>query len=183
MRHKESLEALDSALKVVSHALAPRFAPLGSDDDGRQYWAISSGPWERDLAYELIEAKAGDATKNVRSKRPKRLLLTDEDRESLTDWSWFVAAWGVMPNEGRLHPDHSGVDASEKQWWAFWEPSEIERLCKWLEARGPDFEEKEGESQLGRPLVRALSDYSSGLKWRIQVSTSVERAIPSTEVE
>lgn len=169
-QHKENLDALDSALKVITHVLAPRLSQLGVDADGREYWACSAAPWERDLAFDLIETKSSEAPENVKSTRPKKMMFEEGDGERCTDWSWFVAVWGELPGDG--HVAGSGDDKFEgKKWWAFWDPKEIEKLSKWLHIRSSSASDNEEESQPKRPLVKALEDYASDLTWRIQSAT------------
>jgi hypothetical protein len=51
---------IDNALKIIGSSFAPRFTSLGTDDDGRVYYALSPGVAEREAALEYLEVAASN---------------------------------------------------------------------------------------------------------------------------
>ena len=48
------MRALEQAQRVISHAYALRFVPLGTDHDGRIYFALTPSVAEREVAAALL---------------------------------------------------------------------------------------------------------------------------------
>ncbi|KAK7057235.1 zf-4CXXC-R1 domain-containing protein [Favolaschia claudopus] len=144
--HKQLLQDIDGAGKVAMHRFNPRFSVLGTDRDGRTYYALSPSLSESDSALEFIAsmvADTDDANGNSKARR-KRRSKREEERSSLKEWSWFIAVWGTKPplESGTLpfkpiastddddddEPDDETVD----KWWAIWQPVEIRKLVSWI---------------------------------------------------
>ncbi|KAJ7647378.1 hypothetical protein FB45DRAFT_197648 [Roridomyces roridus] len=99
--HKQLLQDLEGAGKVAMNRTNSRFSTLGSDNEGRVYYALSPGLGECDWAAEFLtlmaaEGDAEDAVRAAKSKRKRRGKREDE-RSSLKEWSWFVAVRGKKP--------------------------------------------------------------------------------------
>ena len=147
--HKHYVQGIESSLKIVSSSFVPRFSSMGTDNDGRTYWALTPGIHERDEAFTLISraAKAGLSTKKPKGK--KKTMNDEEERSSLKNWSCFIAVWGKKPPADVL-PTNSTFDKScntnseeeedfdsdddeeTDKWWAFWQSSEIMNIADWI---------------------------------------------------
>jgi len=128
--YKRSLNALEQAQRVTLHACTPRFAPLGTDHEGRIYFALTSSVAEREAAAALL---AGDTTKG--GKAQGRAIIGTDDRSTLRRWGWFIAVWGKKPVDG-LDPEDEDEDEEDmddvERWWGIWQPDEIRRLADWI---------------------------------------------------
>ncbi|KAF9263405.1 hypothetical protein L218DRAFT_959427 [Marasmius fiardii PR-910] len=168
-RHKENIQGLESSLKVVLSSSVPRFSPLGTDHDGRVYYALSPGVHDREFAASLISAASG-TTKSTKGRKPIRRPKSVEERASCRSWSWFIAVWGKPPSLGRPSEIDDGLNGGEDGWWVFWEPEEIRKLSSWITIRnGLDAKPEDGvgtRKQQLRNLVKNLQDYSTTLEWR-----------------
>jgi len=121
--HKAVLAELDNAHIFKSQAYLPRFKALGSDSEGRLYYA-SSG----------FEHKG-------KGRAKKATMPSLEERENLQKWGWFLAVWGKGgdPNDASKRGEND-VDAAsdndegerEERWWGFADPVEVKKLAKWL---------------------------------------------------
>ncbi len=173
--HKEIIESLDSALKVVSHDFSVRSGPLGTDGDGRIYWALSPGVNDRQYAMQYVSAMA------VGTKKPKKgkgCTRAGKDESPLSDWSSFIAVWGQKPKTATLltSEDDSDEDAEMDQWWGFSDPEDIRKLADWLfivsglEEDGPESPPTVGEAVRNgnsiKALVHNLKEYATVLAWR-----------------
>jgi hypothetical protein len=114
----------------------PRFGPLGRDIDGRVYWALSPGITERELALGFIGKKSGRGQKKAKGRR---WGVSDDEREKMRKWSWFIAVWGRKPpaevSEKEQLPrptDDSEEDDDSEKWWGFCDPAEIRRLASYI---------------------------------------------------
>ncbi|KAL0068742.1 hypothetical protein AAF712_004071 [Marasmius tenuissimus] len=171
--HKDAVQGLENALKVVLSGTVPRFGPLGTDNDGRVYWALSPGVRDREFAQSLITA-ASATNKSKKVRKPIRRPKSAEERATFKSWSWFLAVQGKKP---------SGVDVEggdEPGWWVFWETEEIRKLASWisirngLDAKAEDSDNPGANATAGsgatnthlKNLVRNLQDYSTILEWR-----------------
>ena len=128
--YKRSLSSLEHAQRVTLHAYAPRFAPLGTDHEGRIYFALTPSVAEREAALALL---AGDTTKG--GKAQGRAIVSADERSAMRRWGWFVAVWGKKPVGGLVpeddNDDNDGDDDVER-WWGFWQPDEVRRLADWI---------------------------------------------------
>jgi hypothetical protein len=128
---KRSLSALEQAQRVTSHAYAPRFAPLGTDHEGRIYFALTPSVAEREAAAALL---AGDMTKG--GKAQGRAVISADDRSVLRRWGWFISVWGKKPVDGIVpageDDDDDDEDEDVERWWGIWKPDEIRRLADWI---------------------------------------------------
>lgn len=127
---------------MLVYGSTPRFAPIGTDDEGRVYYALSPGLAERDAAAALIDGEA-------QPKRNRRVVggvvsLDEKERESLTSWSWFLAVWGKKPAGAVLEIEEDEDDGEEK-WWGFCKPQHIKELAQWITSKHglDDLEEDE----------------------------------------
>ncbi|KAK0225847.1 hypothetical protein IW262DRAFT_715074 [Armillaria fumosa] len=173
--HKEIIESLDSALKVVSHDFSVRSGPLGIDGDGRIYWALSPGINDRQYAMQYVSAMAAGTKK---PKKGKGCTRAGKDESSLSDWSSFIAVWGQKPKMATLltSKDDSDEDAEMDQWWGFSDPEGIRKLADWLfivsglEEDGPENSPTDGEAVRNgnsiKALVHNLKEYATVLAWR-----------------
>ncbi|KAK1232665.1 hypothetical protein PQX77_003194 [Marasmius sp. AFHP31] len=165
--HKDAVQGLENALKVVLSGTVPRFGPLGTDHDGRVYWALSPGIRDREFAQSLITA-ASATNKSKKVRKPIRRPKSAEERATFKSWSWFLAVQGKKP---------SGVDVEggdEPGWWVFWETEEIRKLASWISIRNGLEVKAEDSDHSGasattmhlKNLVKNLQDYSTILEWR-----------------
>ncbi|KAI0066131.1 hypothetical protein BV25DRAFT_1897659 [Artomyces pyxidatus] len=138
--HKLALAAPAQALRLVHYAYLPRFTPLGIDNDGRQYFALSPSMVEREAAFALL---AGDWKKGGKAKG--RAVVSEDERRGMRRWGWFVAVWGTKPelekeeekgkralkgktSESEDEEEEEGVD----RWWGFWKPEDVRILAQWI---------------------------------------------------
>ncbi|KAJ7593947.1 hypothetical protein C8J56DRAFT_820218 [Mycena floridula] len=169
-QHVKLVQNLENSLKVAIHSAIPRFTPLGTDNDGRIYWALTPGVHDRDDALDVLLRASDKKAKKSKSKK-RHVRDEDEDGGSLTDWSYFVAVWGTKPVvEGPVKQkkesdsdsdDESDDDEEAKKWWAFGKPSEIASLANWVGFKGGLHEEDE-ESSLGLTNASARSHMFEG---------------------
>ncbi|KAF8499619.1 hypothetical protein F5888DRAFT_1633298 [Russula emetica] len=130
--YKRSLSALEQAQRVTSHAYALRFAPLGTDHEGRIYFALTPSVAEREVAAALL---AGDMTKG--GKAQGRAVVSADERSALRRWGWFISVWGKKPVDGVVPAgEDDGEDGDDvedvRRWWGIWQPDEIRRLADWI---------------------------------------------------
>ena len=185
---------IENALKIIGSSFAPRFTNLGTDNDGRVYYALSPGAAEREAAFEYVEVASSD--KAMKLKKKGRVLSLD-DRSEMRDWSWFIAVWGTRPPflsnmAEKTGPDKMAVEEADDsedsdeedeenvpRWWGFWDVEEIAKLAEWISVTS-DLEEESDDStsmlsighrrqprieQLKR-LVGHLREYALLLQWR-----------------
>lgn len=171
--HKQNIQDLDVALKVAMHDFNPRFGPLGTDNDGRIYWALSPGVYDRDYALDFIVKRADDSglAKNSKTSKGKRRLEKEErDRSSLKEWSWFVGVWGKKPpaklgavtsprpppqdDDDEDMEDDSLDDETADKWWFFCDTKEIQNLAEWISIQsGLDTSDDDSTSVDRRPFT------------------------------
>ena len=133
--YKRTLSALEQAQRATLHAYALRFAPLGTDHEGRIYFALTPSVAEREAAAALL---AGDVIKG--GKAQGRAVISADERSALRRWGWFVSVWGKKPVDGlvpvREHDEDDDDDEDEdddvERWWGIWQPDEIRRLADWI---------------------------------------------------
>ncbi|KAF7315395.1 zf-4CXXC-R1 domain-containing protein [Mycena indigotica] len=144
--HKQLLKDIDGASKVAAHRFNPRFSPLGTDRDGRIYYALSPPVTESEGALEFISTVAAetDETKPSYKAKRKRKVKREEDPKS---WSWFVAVHGTKPpaplgvlpfksvNRKDETDEESDDDESVDKWWAIDKPAEIRKLMTWISTK------------------------------------------------
>lgn len=148
-------------MKIVSKSFLPRFQALGTDSEGRTYYALSPGVAEREAAFEYLEVASSD--KPLKPKKKGR-TLSEEDRSEMREWPWFVAVWGTRPpltaeeqkakeeeekarallvdsdededdssdEDSSLNDDMADEDVGVEKWWGFWEPEEIVKVAEWI---------------------------------------------------
>ncbi|KAF8160676.1 hypothetical protein B0H34DRAFT_653698 [Crassisporium funariophilum] len=194
--HKDQIMNIDYAMKIIGPSFATRFRPLGDDNEGRVYYALSPGVSEREAAFEFLEGAATDKLSKLKKKG--RALSTD-DRSDLKEWSWFVAVWGKKPlqpgapqvtkmdidGDTEVSGDEN-MDADVEKWWGFWEPDEIIKLADWIAIKWGLEDEETNDSRLSssssssrtrtgmaspnqpklKQLVTELKDYADLLEWR-----------------
>ncbi|KAF7298229.1 zf-4CXXC-R1 domain-containing protein [Mycena chlorophos] len=139
--HKQLLKDVEGASKVANHRFNQRFAPLGSDRDGRIYYAMSPSASETEAAVEFLSVVASetDESKPSYKAKRKRRAKREDDQKS---WSWFVAVHGTKPPPplGTLPfkpvkaetDDESEDDETVDKWWAIDKPAEMRKLMTWL---------------------------------------------------
>ncbi|THH16731.1 hypothetical protein EW146_g3952 [Bondarzewia mesenterica] len=140
--HRRVLHALEQAHQVASNAYMPRFSSLGTDHEGRVYFALSSSIAERDAAFALLD---GNAKKGGKARG--RAIISEDERRSMNRWGWFIGIWGRRPEvvktgtsakgKGKqkaeeVVSDEEDEDITTCRWWAFWQPEEIRKLAEWI---------------------------------------------------
>lgn len=167
--HKSKVQDIENAAKVLSSAFSPRFSPLGSDPEGRLYWALTPGVSDREYALDYIVSRLPNAPKSKRPRnRKQRQQREEEDSQALREWSWFIAVWGK-----KLHGNGVNEGGDEPQWWGFWNPQEIRNLAEWLSiTNGLKSDPSDGNSTHScndlKILVKRLTEYAASLEWRTQ---------------
>jgi len=152
---------------------APRFGPLGIDNDGRVYWALTPSLQDRTHALQFLSLKASGALQSKRAKGKKKEAKTSDYRE----WSRFLAVWGKRP----VGENMSGDEADGDQWWIFEEPADIQKLSDWAsivqgsssaeEVHSPSStSSKSPQSERIDALVKNLKDFAGALEWRVKGS-------------
>ena len=123
------MSALEQAQRVSSQAYALRFAPLGTDHEGRIYFALTPSVLEREAAVALL---AGNMTKG--GKAQGRAVVSADERSALRRWGWFISVWGKKPVDGIVPAGEDDDEDIEdvKRWWGIWQPDEIRRLADWI---------------------------------------------------
>jgi len=132
MEYKRNLSALEQAQRVALHAYALRFAPLGTDHEGRVYFTLTPSMAEREAAAALL---AGDMTKG--GKAQGRTVVSADERSALRRWGWFISVWGKKPVDGIVPAGEGDEEDDEdvedvERWWGIWQPDEIRRLADWI---------------------------------------------------
>lgn len=103
---------------LQSHLL--RFGPLGTDDEGRIYYALSHPT-------------------TPPSKNKRKLLA---ERDSLDNWAYFVFVWGKRPADASDDGNDDDDDDNMERWWAFNTPKSVRALSKWLTMRATEKDEQ-----------------------------------------
>lgn len=164
---------INNVVKLTTHGFTSRFSILGTDGEGRTYYALSPGVLEREAAFEYLEVISTDK----RKLKKKGRSLTAEGRSGMKEWSWFVSVWGKKP----LSDEKEDDDGNEaEKWWGFWEPEEIVKVADWISIKSKleDQETPEdgtsSQSQKDsvkvqlKQLVTQLKDYAALLEWRLR---------------
>ncbi|KAJ3512259.1 hypothetical protein NLJ89_g3626 [Agrocybe chaxingu] len=185
--HKDQITNIENALKIVGSSFATRFMPLGIDDEGRTYYAMSPGVAEREAALEYLSIAASE--KSLKPKK-KGCVRSISERQLLRDWPWLIAVWGkrgpLTPAEPKAttEADEDNSFNLEEQWWGFWDPEHIDKLAQYISVKSgleedippaaelfmsssskPTVLKQPRKEQLKR-LVTGLKDYSALLQWR-----------------
>ncbi|KAI0320792.1 hypothetical protein OF83DRAFT_1081399 [Amylostereum chailletii] len=135
-KHKHTLDALQRAFAVSVQAHAPRFTALGTDHEGRIYYAASPILAEQEAAIALLN---GDAKKGGKAKG--RAIISSDERSAMRRWGWFVAVWGEKPelsaeSKGKQKAAPNSDEESDEEdgprWWGFWQPEEIHKVAEWI---------------------------------------------------
>ncbi|KAG5639120.1 hypothetical protein H0H81_006709 [Sphagnurus paluster] len=174
--HKQRVQSLENALKLLSPSFVTRFSPLGTDKAGRKFWTLSPGASERKAALDFIEATTSGSQNTKKSARQRgRPPASDEVFPATKEWPWFVAVWGKkipVDSKGKGKTEVAGVDkdaqiADIEQWWGFYEPVDIRKVADWIriDAGIDPFEDTNTTRPLAT-LVRGLNKYAALLEWR-----------------
>lgn len=133
-----------------------RFAPLGTDHDGRIYYTLSHP--------RPIASTATTKTKGGSKKRESLLFPTlpsSTERARFENWAYFIFVWGRKLPEGvDLTIEMDGdVDEDTERWWGFSEPGEVRTLSKWIftVALSMDDNEDEDDENTVRPRTSMSS--------------------------
>ena len=195
--HKNQLTRIEQSTKIVATSFRTRFAPLGTDDEGRVYYALTPSGSEREAAFEFLEA----ASQEKPSKLRKRCrTLTHDIRSEVREWSWLIAVWGKRPDNAIVDEEESEEedaeeddDKDEARWWAFWEVEDINKLANHFAVNGgleedamPNADEEEDASSGSnaaqrrlRRFVSGLRGFASQLEWRITEDKYLATSAPS----
>ncbi|KAH9951550.1 hypothetical protein B0H21DRAFT_716488 [Amylocystis lapponica] len=154
-QHKQALLDLENAHRLAAFTGLPRFSALGRDHEGRVYYALTPGAAEREAALQLLAGKDGKV-------RIRRRGLTEEDRQGMRRWSWFIAVWGKAPNGAIIHKDDDDDDDEDEdmendRWWGFWQPEEVKKVAEWIAIKcdlGEDDSRHVSEELENGPIVR-----------------------------
>ena len=116
--HKTRIDDLEKAQQTLASCLTSRFSSLGSDDEGRRYFAFSPSVMEKEAASDTtlgdLEEVGTEPKKSTRGGRGRRAAgfvsggvgaMDESKREELWNWSWFVAVWGRKPEGAVVAPD------------------------------------------------------------------------------
>ena len=171
------LRHIENSLKLVLPGFAPRFTPLGTDNEERVFWALSPGIAERNAALDFITAvtsESGETENRRKLRRPMRRQSTgSEEYSSMKQWSWFVAIWGKKPVHAKNSPQTLKLDTDDKdydseedeveKWWAVCGPEEIRKVAEWVTITSGVQKDNECCSS----LAKGLQDYAALLEWRL----------------
>ncbi|KAH9963838.1 hypothetical protein BC827DRAFT_1118264, partial [Russula dissimulans] len=185
MEYKRSLSALEQAQRVALHAYAPRFAPLGTDHEGRVYFALTPSMAEREAAAALL---AGDTIKG--GKAQGRAIVSSDERRAMRRWGWFIAVWGKKPADGLLPDDYNDDDDDNDdddvaRWWGIWQPDEIRKLADWIAIKNGIVEGKrvtpkdEGREERVGPIPDGQKHSGASSRSSNSLKTSGSRGLPS----
>ncbi|CAA7261782.1 unnamed protein product [Cyclocybe aegerita] len=202
--HKDQIADIENALKIVGSSFATRFMPLGTDNEGRTYYALSPGVAEREAALEYLSIAGSE--KPLKPKK-KGCVRSVPERQSLRDWSWLIAVWGkrgpLTPAEVKAKMgEEDGLNIEKEQWWGFWGSDHIDKLAEYfsvksgLEEDAPSAAEpfmppssskptvpKQPRTEQLKRLVTNLKNYSALLQWRTRNDKYklIKRAIDSLQ--
>jgi len=186
--HKRNLQHLENAMKLILPKFSPRFSPLGTDNEGRIFWALSSSISERNAAFDFITSvttgSSESARKNIRSRaKSQGQAMNDEERGAMKWWSSFVAVWGKKPpiarnpSKTKMAREISGHDAETggcdsddevvEKWWGFHEPDEIRKVADWIAIETGLGLEDGSQNGSASTLVKGLQEYAALLEWRL----------------
>ena len=189
--HKLIVAALEASISIAHSESIQRFAPLGTDPEGRAFYALTPGHSEREAAYEFTEVLSGELGVTQKLKKKGRTLKLSE-REDQLDWSWMILVWGKKPPSAftPLEEDEDGdtkmeeEEEEEEGWWCFSEPEDIKKLAEWL-ALANDLEDEKKDSKSAstngaaatvldseqlavKAVVGSLKDFGTLLEWRLR---------------
>ncbi|THU95371.1 hypothetical protein K435DRAFT_966477 [Dendrothele bispora CBS 962.96] len=174
--HKATVQAIENALRVVMPSYAPRFAPLGTDDDGRVYWALTPSMQDRMHALQFLSLKSSGALQPKRAKTKKDKRKRDSEDVEFKEWSRFLAVFGKRP----VGENISGDEADSDEWWVFAETEDIQKLSEWISmVYGSSTTVEETTSSASATpksphneridgLVKNIKDFANTLEWRIK---------------
>ena len=132
--HKSNLAHIENVHLLELQGQAPRFGPLGRDNQGRVYYACSAH--------------------RSRSKRVKLRAPDKEARKDMSKWGWFLAVWGPGSPSAR--------EQKGEGWWGFTEPDDIHQLAKWLsyveELDSKNEPALDNQTAMSSPVKRKLKD-------------------------
>lgn len=138
-RHKQIIQDLENALRVMQYECSLRFSELGRDHEGRIYYALTPGPVERDAAAQLLAGGDG----RIKFTKRRGPIGVDE-RKEMQKWSWFVGVWGRKPDGALVAKSEEDEEEDDKEkmvddvdkdvdeWWGFWDPAEISKVAEWI---------------------------------------------------
>lgn len=175
--HKRRVQNLENALKLVLPSLAPRFSSLGTDSDGRVFWALPPGARESKVALDFITS-ATSGSKGLTARGLERMLEEDK-RSAMKDWSWRVVVWGKPPvgsilsglrknSDSDVDDGSEDEDADEERWWELSEPAEIRKVADWIAVKAGIMSDDDVEGSPAAPLIKGLNEYATLLEWRLR---------------
>ncbi|KAL1744771.1 hypothetical protein HDZ31DRAFT_37841 [Schizophyllum fasciatum] len=173
--HKRKLQDIEDALKVILPAYNVRFAPLGTDADGRVYYALAPSLAQFELAQAFLAHKASPGMVKAKRRRGRDLNET----RAFKKWSTFVAVWGAPPEDAPTdEDDDDGDDDAGERWSGFADPDAIEALAEWVESRGEEHGSApvkstprgstDSVSGSSGTLVKRLKDAAAALRWQMK---------------
>ncbi|PFH46178.1 hypothetical protein AMATHDRAFT_43745 [Amanita thiersii Skay4041] len=169
-RQRRRLQSIDNALYILSIAYTVRFkGPLGTDAQGRIYWALSPGTEDRNSSLQFItKSSSDDYIRELEAgrKRRKEPLFEDQMRK---DWTCCVSVYGkqFLPDscsKKGISLQSANNDETEESWWRFTGPTEIRALAAWL-----SYENDQASHKLAHKhesLTAALMQFADVLEWR-----------------
>lgn len=196
--HKQNVQDIEDALKVILPAYAPRFAPLGTDTDGRLYYALTPALAQRDSAQAFLTWKAAPGMK----AKPRRRRGRDiHETRTLKKWSTFVAVWGVPPEDARKEDNEDAEEEWDQdkeraeRWSGFADPADIEALAVWVKGLA---EAQKGKGKLSKPkiarasadrdecasgtLAKGLQDFAAALRWQLRGDDVAESGVAAKSI-
>lgn len=181
-RHQHLIEDLDYAHRLATLRCVPRVSPLGRDSEGRIYYGMTPGAGESESAINLLKGKDG-----VVKVGRKRGGFTEEDRQEMERWSWFVAVWGRKPPGAEEVKREMSVDEDEnpegeegeESWWGFWQPHEVLKMAEWL-TRKNGLDGTPAEASAGTNLSGSGSSKANGARSRTSTNSSALSSLPAS---
>ncbi|PPQ84593.1 hypothetical protein CVT25_015796 [Psilocybe cyanescens] len=185
--HKNQISNIDNCLKIVSKSFVSRFTTLGTDDEGRTYYALSPGVTEREAAFEYLEVAS--SKKPMKPKKRGRILSPDDQRE-LREWSWFIAVWGKrsplsaeeqsilnhkMDCDDSDSESEDQDDLDQEKWWGFCEPEEIAKVAEWVSIKSGLEDENDTPFNQSRSLSKSGLVHSNKEKITTPLSPQQEQ--------
>jgi hypothetical protein len=195
--HKRKLTDIDYALDLISVSYTSRCTPLGTDLDGRIYWALTPGFAEFEASRDLLAAGDEDTKKDGRRKTARRAQVSSVPnagrRGEMVDWPFLLAVWGrppagveVMRRVRGDGDDEAEVDYdNDEYWWGFWNPADVLKLAEWIAMthnldedadQSTSRTQSSGKQKKGSTparssllaLVTSLREHSKLLEWRVR---------------
>ncbi|TFK68703.1 hypothetical protein BDN72DRAFT_878887 [Pluteus cervinus] len=165
LSHKMCLKDLDAVTKINSLGVSSRCGPLGADEDGHVFWALSPPACERTDADNFVVQFKPSASKNN---------ATQTGPSDIPKWTTFVLVWGKPFGTDSMGPESDTAEA----WWVFEDPTEIRRVAEWYTVEygtrsncpvdsSPELPAERALPSNIKRLTSGLQDFATLLEWRL----------------